>query len=194
MDPQVTLTMPILPGIDGVEKMSKSLDNFIGISDPPREIFGKTMRIPDGLIHDYFLLTTDLPAAELAAIKVQLADPSTNPSLVKRRLARTLVTLYVSEDDAWNAEREFDRMFKEKEAPEEIPECALAAPDGTIGIIQLLTESGLVPSKSEARRMIEHGAVSIDGAKVADQHAVVALRDSVVVRVGKRGFRRVRRA
>ena len=194
VDPQVTITMPILVGTDGVEKMSKSLDNSIGFNEPPREIFGKTMRIPDALIYDYFLLATDIPAGELAATKLELADPATNPSTVKRRLARTLVTLYHSAGDAVNAEREFNRMFREKESPEEIQETTVNAPEGRIGIIQLLAEAGLVPSRNEARRMVEQGAVSVDGVRIADQNAAIDITAGVVVRVGKRGFRRVRPA
>ena len=194
VEPQVTLTMPILAGTDGVEKMSKSLDNFIGINESPRDIFGKTMRIPDALIYDYFLLATDIPAADLAAIKRELGDPATNPSTVKRRLAATLVTLYHSPDDAENAEKEFNRMFREKESPEEIQESALDAPGGRVGIIQLLCDTVLVPSKNEARRMIEQGAVSVEGVRITDQSAVIDITAGVVVRVGKRGFRRVRPA
>jgi tyrosyl-tRNA synthetase len=194
VEPQVTITMPILVGTDGVEKMSKSLDNFIGFNESPREIFGKTMRIPDALIFDYFLLATDTHADELAAIQRELADPATNPSMVKRRLAKTLVTLYHSDEDAASAEKEFNRMFREKESPEEIQEAALRAPGGRIGIIQLLADAGLVPSRNEARRMIEQGAVSIDGVRIQDQNAVMDITAGVVVRVGKRGFRRVRPA
>ena len=194
IEPQVTLTMPILPGTDGVEKMSKSLDNYIGVNEAAREIFGKTMRIPDGLIYDYFLLTTNVTADDLAAIKKELADPSTNPSTLKRRLARTLVALYHSENEAANAEKDFNRMFKEKEAPEEITEVALSAPEGKMGILQLLTDAGLVGSKSEARRMVDQGAVSVDGVKINDQHAVVSIAGGVVLRVGKRGWCRIRQA
>jgi tyrosyl-tRNA synthetase len=194
VEPQVTITMPILVGTDGVEKMSKSLDNFIGINESPRDIFGKTMRIPDALIYDYFLLATGIPAGELAAIKLELADHATNPSTVKRRLATTLVTLYHSAGDAVSAEREFNRMFREKESPEEIQEAALSAPGGRIGIIQLLSDAMLVPSRNEARRMIEQGAVSVDGVRIADHTAVIDINAGVVVRVGKRGFRRVRPA
>jgi tyrosyl-tRNA synthetase len=194
LEPQVTLTMPILPGTDGVEKMSKSLDNYIGISEPPREIFGKTMRIPDALIYDYFVLTTSVGAAELQAVKSRLADAKENPSRLKRQLARTLVALYHDADAAEAAEREFDRMFKEKEAPEDIPEVRLTVDGSSAAILQILTEAGLVPSRGEGRRMIEQGAVSVDGTKVTDVNAVIAIAEGVVVRVGKRGFRKVRPA
>jgi len=191
IDPQVTLTMPILRGTDGVEKMSKSLDNYIAFNDTPRDIFGKTMRIPDTLIQDYFLLATEVPAAEVAAIGRQLADPSTNPSILKRRLARTLVEQYHSAADAQSAEAEFDRMFRDREAPGEIPEAAVTAPGGRAPIVGLLVEAGLVPSKNEARRMIDQGAVSVDGARVSDQNAIIDCSRGVVVRVGKRNFRHV---
>jgi tyrosyl-tRNA synthetase len=194
VEPQVTLTMPLLVGTDGVEKMSKSLDNFIGFNESPREIFGKSMRIPDSLIYDYFLLATDTPAVELAAIRRELDDPATNPSAVKRRLARALVTLYHTKGDAESAENEFNRMFREKETPDEIQEAAVNAPGGRITLVQLIAEAGLVPSKNEARRMIEQGAVSVDGARISDHTAVIDISGGAVVRVGKRGFRRVRPA
>jgi tyrosyl-tRNA synthetase len=186
--------MPILAGTDGVEKMSKSLDNYIGINDPPREIFGKTMRIPDTLIVDYFTLTTDVSASELAQIRKELADPNTNPSLLKRRLARALVTLYHNAGAAAEAEREFDRMFRDREAPEDIQEATVNAANGGVGILQLLVETNLVGSKSEARRMIDQGAVTIDGTRVSDQNTTVMIGEGIIVRVGKRNFRRVRRA
>jgi len=183
--------MPVLPGTDGVEKMSKSLDNYIGITDPPREIFGKTMKIPDSLIYDYFVLTTAAGSEELAAIKKELESANVNPSHLKRRLARTLVAQYHSPGEAEAAEREFDRMFKDREAPDEMPEHAVNAPGGVIGIVPLLLESSLVASRNEARRMIEQGAVSVDGNRITDQNASITIGGGIVLRVGKRGFRRV---
>jgi tyrosyl-tRNA synthetase len=194
VEPQVTITMPILVGTDGVEKMSKSLDNYIGLNESPREIFGKSMRIPDALILDYFILATDTPSAGITSIRTELADPATNPSTVKRRLARALVTLYHSAGEAESAEHEFNRMFREKESPETVQEAAIAAPGGRLGIVQILAESGLVPSKNEARRMVEQGAVSVEGVKISDVNAVIDITAGVVIRVGKRGFRRVRPA
>jgi tyrosyl-tRNA synthetase len=194
LDPQVIITVPILVGTDGVEKMSKSLDNFIGFNESPREIFGKTMRIPDTLILEYFVLATDVPPGDIEVIRQQLADPSTNPSMLKRKLAKSLVTLYHSAEDALNAEKEFNRMFRDKESPDEIEESSLRATDGRIAILQLLTDAGLVPSRNEARRMIDQGAVSVNGARISDQNAVIDITAGVVVRVGRRGFRRVRPA
>lgn len=194
MEPQVAITLPILAGTDGVEKMSKSLGNFIGLNEPPRDIYGKTLSIPDKLIYDYFLLTTNVTNAELEHIRRALHDPQTNPRDLKRRLARELVTLYHSAEAAQAAEAEFDRVFVKKDVPNEIPEVALAAHGGGIDIIELLTATKLVASKGEARRMIAQGAVSINGERVADEKAFIPLQADIVVKVGKRKFMRVRRA
>ena len=121
-EPQVILTMPILVGTDGVEKMSKSLDNYIGISDSPKEIFGKTLSIPDKLIYQYFELVTDVPKQELAEIKSSLENVKTNPRDIKRQLARTLVRMYHSQASAEEAEKEFDKIFIQKSIPDNIEE------------------------------------------------------------------------
>lgn len=192
MDPQVIVTMPILVGTDGVEKMSKSLDNYIGIDESPRQIYGKVLSISDNLVYDYLLLTTAVPAEDLARIKAQIDDHSSNPRELKRRLARDLVTLYHSPEAAVAAEEEFDRIFVRKELPEDIPEVLLGIAQNKIGIIRLLTETGMVSSNSEARRLIEQGAVSVDGERVVDAEASVMIGNSVVLKVGKRRFVRVR--
>jgi len=193
MEPQVAITLPILVGTDGVEKMSKSLDNYIGINESPREIYGKTLSIPDTLIYDYFLLTTNVSPAELQEIKAALEDGRTNPRDLKRRLARELVTLYHSAEDARMAQEEFDRIFVKKDLPNEIPKTTVQTENGSIGIIDLLTSAKLVSSRGEARRMIEQGAVSINGVRVPDDKAMVAVRGEVVVKVGKRKFMRIKR-
>jgi tyrosyl-tRNA synthetase len=194
MEPQVALTMPILPGTDGVDKMSKSLDNYIGISESPQQIYGKTLSIPDTLIYDYFVLATNLPDSDLASIKAEMENPSNNPRNTKRRLARELVALYHSREAARLAEEEFDRIFVKKDLPDDVPDRAVSAEGGTIGIIKLLTEAGLVSSNSEARRMVDQGAVSVDGTKIVDPNALVNLERSVIVKVGKRRFARVSKA
>ncbi len=193
MEPQVAITLPILVGTDGVEKMSKSLDNYIGINESPREIYGKTLSIPDTLIYDYFLLATNVSPAELQQIKAALEDGHTNPRDLKRRLARELVTLYHSAENARMAQEEFDRIFVKKDLPNEIPETTVQTENGSIGIIDLLTSAKLVSSRGEARRMIEQGAVSINGVRVPDDKAMVAVRGEVVVKVGKRKFMRIKR-
>jgi len=190
-DPQVTLTMPILPGTDGVEKMSKSLDNFIGISEPPQQIYGKTLSIPDTLIYDYMQLATEIPPPELAEVKRQLERGSVNPRDLKRRLARELVTLYHDAAAAQAAEDEFDRIFKKKDIPDEIPEVRVTTEGGSASIIRMLVEAGMVKSNSEARRLVEQGGVSIDGVRVDDPAATIILNNPVVLKAGKRQFARI---
>jgi len=191
---QVALTMPILPGTDGIEKMSKSLDNYIGITESPREIYGKTLSLPDNLIYDYFVLTTDVSVDDLREIKRRITDAKTNPRDLKRRLARELVALYHDPQAATMAEEEFDRVFVKKELPDDVPEFSMAFADSEIGIMNLLTETKLVASKSEARRLIEQGGVSVDGERIADHNATIRLDKDVTLKVGKRKFVRVHRA
>lgn len=191
LEAQAILTMPILPGTDGVEKMSKSLDNYIGINEPAREIYGKTLRIPDSLIYSYFELATDVSNKDLKEIKRKLEDKSTNPRDLKRRLARAIVELYHSADAAKKAEEEFDRIFIEKSVPDEIEEFKL--PSGIKDIVTLLLQSKLATSKSDARRLIEQGGVSINGEKVLDPTNGLPKEGEFLVKVGKRRFLKVRR-
>jgi tyrosyl-tRNA synthetase len=193
MEPQVTITMPILPGTDGVEKMSKSLDNYIGISEPPSQMYGKTLSIPDTMIQDYFVLATDVSAADLAEVKKALAEKTVNPRDLKRRLARELVRMYHSAESARAAEAEFDRVFVKKDMPDNLPEVALTLAEGSIGIVRLLTEAGFAASNSDARRLITQGGVSLDGQRITDPHAEISLEKSVVLKVGKLRFARVSR-
>ena len=186
--PQVILTMPLLVGTDGVEKMSKSYGNYIGISDTPGEIFGKTLSIPDNLIYTYFELGTDIPGTELAEIKEQLSNSVINPRDIKRKLARTLVTVYYNEEAAMNAESEFDKIFIKKEIPDDIPEIVMEPGNNSITIIDLLIETKLAPSKSEARRLIQQGGVSINGEKISDFNFIVNLKNENIIKVGKRRF------
>ncbi len=189
-EPQVILTMPILPGTDGVDKMSKSLDNYIGISDSPKDIYGKTLSIPDTLIYEYFVLATSVANEELAAIKQHLADPAVNPRDIKRRLARTLVGMYHTQEIAQRAEDEFDTIFIKKDVPDDIPERPMAKTDG-VNIVQLIVDTALAESKSEARRLVEQGGVSVNGEKIADPKALVAILDTAILKVGKRKFLKI---
>jgi tyrosyl-tRNA synthetase len=198
LEPQVIITMPILPGTDGVEKMSKSLDNYIGVSEPPQEMFGKTMSIPDTLILDYFTLATGVPAADLEEIRGGIAS---RPYEMKRRLARTIVGLYHGDGEAARAEEEFARRFTPargkdwtEQLPSEIPDARISAAGEELGVIALLTESGLAASRSEARRLVEQGGVVIDGRRISDWNATVSLAAPVIVKVGKLKFARVSRA
>jgi tyrosyl-tRNA synthetase len=191
-EPQVIITMPLLVGTDGVEKMSKSLDNYIAFNDPPFEMYGKTMSIPDELIYDYFLLTTDLSPTEIENIKKQLNDPRVNPRDLKRRLAWELVRMYHGVEEANKAQEEFDKIFVRKEIPEELEEFEIEQGDGKIRIVELLVQTGLANSKSEAKRLIQLGGVSIDGVKINDIDATVELDKSFVIKVGKRKFLKIK--
>ncbi len=194
--PQVVLLTPILPGLDGVEKMSKSLGNYIGISEPPEEMYGKVMSIPDSLMPTYFELCTDLPLEEVRAIEQGLRSNRLHPRDVKRRLAREIVAVWHGEEAARRAEDEFDRVFAREELPSEIPEVHLPAGEldnqGRIGVVPLLRRLGLATSNSEARRLVTQGGVSVDGRRMVDPEALVSVRTGTVVRVGRRRFARVR--
>jgi tyrosyl-tRNA synthetase len=190
-EPQVILTMPILPGTDGVEKMSKSLDNYIGISDSPKEMYGRTLSIPDKLIYDYFLLTTNVVHEELTDIKHTLDGQSTNPRDLKRKLARTIVAMYHSQDAATAAEEEFDRIFVKKDVPDVIEEFRLPAGSAGGNIVSLLAETKLAASKGEARRLIEQGGVSLDGTRINDSNYELTVEQPAVLKVGKRKFLRL---
>jgi len=174
-----------------VEKMSKSLDNYIGINETPREIFGKTMRIPDSLIYPYFELASDTPNKELKEIKKQLQNKEINPRDIKRKLARNLVRLYHNEEAAAKAEEEFGRIFVEKRLPDEIREFRLKSGNGLPNVGSLLTASQLASSKGEARRLVEQGGVSIDGEKVTDVNAPIPKKKEFILKVGKRRFLKV---
>ncbi len=190
-DPQIVLTVPLLVGTDGVEKMSKSYDNYIGISDSPKDIYGKTLRIPDPLIYTYFELTTDVPNKELASIKKQLGDGKTNPRDLKRRLARSLVELYYNAETAQKAEEEFDRIFIDKSLPDNVEEFRVKSENGALTVSTLLVEAKLASSKGEARRLIEQGGVSIDGERVSDFNAPLPPKSEFILKVGKRRFLRI---
>lgn len=189
-EPQVILTMPILVGTDGIDKMSKSLDNYIGISDSPKEIFGKTLSIPDKLIYQYFELVTDISKQELIEIKSSLENDKTNPRDIKRQLARTLVRMYHSQTSADDAEKEFDKIFIQKSIPDNIEIYTISA---QMGITGLLVEAKLAASKGEARRLIDQGGVSIDDERVTDPNLLLPDKEEFILKVGKRRFLKIKR-
>lgn len=191
MEPQVILTMPLIVGTDGVEKMSKSYNNYIGISEKPNEIYGKTLSIPDTLIFNYFELATDVCREKLAEVKSKLVDKNFNPRDLKRELARNLVTIYHSAEAAIQAEEEFDRIFIKKDLPDEIEEFSIDTGMTGINIIDLLSLVKLVSSKGEARRLVAQGGVSIDGEKIMEISTSVIVSSPVVLKVGKRRFIRL---
>ncbi|HMN25505.1 MAG: tyrosine--tRNA ligase [Ignavibacteriaceae bacterium] len=187
IEPQVILTMPLLVGTDGVEKMSKSYDNYIGISDEPSQIFGRTLSIPDNLIYQYFELATNVSNQMLAEIKSQLADGDANPRDIKRELARTLVTMYHNKEAAEIAQQEFDNIFINKGLPDEIEEFNIGDKK-EINILDLIILVNFAPSKAEARRLVLQGGVSLDGNKINDIHSSISVSAGMILKVGKRKF------
>ncbi len=185
-EPQVVLTLPVLEGIDGVQRMSKSLGNYIGIDEAPEEMFGKTMRIPDKLIYSYFELVTDVSLEELEEIKRQLQDPSVNPVTLKRRLARKIVSMYHGDEAAARAEAHFDLIHKQHQVPEDIPEFRLSAEPRRL--IDVMVEAGLAKSSGEARRLIRQGGVKLDGETVKDELMEIRAEGEKILKVGKRKF------
>lgn len=192
MQPQVVLTMPLIVGTDGVEKMSKSYNNYIGISESPQNIFGKTLSIPDKLIYNYFELATDVSNKDLAKIKEKLNDKNYNPRDLKRELAKILVTMYHDKKVAENAEQEFDKIFIKKEIPDEIPEFKINNSENQINILDLITQINFASSKGEARRLVIQGGVSIDGEKISDISEMISLDKEKILKVGKRKFIRIK--
>jgi len=187
LEPQVILTMPLLVGTDGVEKMSKSLDNYIGITDEPSQIFGRTLSIPDILIYTYFELATNISSNRLEELKAQLNDKNINPRDLKRELARTLVTMYHNQEAAESAQKEFDNIFINKGLPDEIEEFSIGN-NKEINILDLIVLVNFAPSKGEARRLVQQGGVSIDGEKINDSHQIIFLKSGMILKVGKRKF------
>lgn len=187
LEPQVILTMPLLVGTDGVEKMSKSLDNYIGITDEPSQIFGRTLSIPDNLIYTYFELATNISNNRLEELKAQLNDKNINPRDLKRELARTLVTMYHNKEAAESAQKEFDNIFINKGLPDEIEEFSIGN-NKEINILDLIVLVNFAPSKGEARRLVQQGGVSIDGEKINDSHQIIFLKSGMILKVGKRKF------
>lgn len=196
-EPQVIMTLPILEGLDGTQKMSKSLGNYIGIDEPAQTIYGKTMSIPDTLILRYMELATAIPRGELAELREGLAGASVHPRDAKMRLAGTLVAQYHSVEAAEEAARKFSETFSERvfpaDAPIFVPPADALDEDGSIRIVRLLTLSGAAPSSSEASRLIRQGGIRIDGEPVSDRDFRVRLEGERQVQVGKRRFIRVLR-
>ncbi|MFQ6612023.1 MAG: tyrosine--tRNA ligase [Fidelibacterota bacterium] len=188
-DPQVIITLPLLEGTDGIEKMSKSYGNHIGLTDSPENMYGKAMSIPDTLILKYFLLGTDADSQTLERVERQLNDPTVNPRDIKRELARSLVTLYFDQDTAVKAEQHFDRVVVQKDLPEEINEIIL---DTVRPLVDVIFESGLTKSKGECRRLILQRAVKLNGETISDSSCQLTPGEEVVIKVGKRRFLKVK--
>ena len=184
------LTLPVLEGLDGKQRMSKSIGNYIGIDEDPKEMYGKTMSIPDELIYRYFELVTDVDQKTLDEIKAKLEDSKTNPRDLKMQLAYTLVRMYHGEEAAEDASAEFKKVFVKKDIPDEMPEMKFT--QAQMRIDELLLTTKTANSKSEARRLITGGGVSVDGQKITDPFFTVDLKDGQILKVGKRKFVRIR--
>lgn len=193
MSPQVCLTLPLLEGLDGVQKMSKSHGNYVGLTEEPAEMFGKVMSIPDALMVKYYRLCTALPVLEIDTLERDLASARLHPNAAKRRLAREIVEIYHSPQDALDAEAAFDRVFKSHEAPEDVAEFAVSIEGEEVYLPALLKDAGLVPSNAEGRRMIAGGGVRVDGRQLPPD-ALTLPRAQVaeaVIQVGRRRFVRI---
>jgi len=196
-EPQVVFLMPLLIGLDGKEKMSQSLGNYIGISEPPDQMFGKVMSLPDELMTHYFVLCTDVPLDEVQSLERDWREGQVNPRDVKRRLAREIVALYHGQEAAARADEQFMRIFSQRELPTEAPEAAipmhLLRADGTILLAALIAAIGLAPSNSEARRLIQGGGVELDGQRIHDPNARFTPNQLAgrLLRVGKHRFARL---
>ncbi|BCJ88101.1 tyrosine--tRNA ligase [Effusibacillus dendaii] len=187
---QIAIMMPILEGLDGVQKMSKSLGNYIGINESPNDQYGKTMSIPDELMVKYFELVTAVPVQEIDRIRKGLAEGTLHPRDVKMRLAREIVGRYHGLEAANVAEEYFKTVFQQGALPADIPEVSYHA--GTVWIVKLLTDLKLCPSSGEARRMIQQGAVKLNGEKISDVDTQIEVQDGMIFQVGKRKFAKIR--
>lgn len=191
--PQIAITMPLLEGTDGVKKMSKSLGNYIGIYEEAKEMYGKTMSIPDEMIIKYFELVTDVHPDEIDEMKKAMAEDRVNPRDLKMKLAREVVTLYHTADDAVMAEEAFKSLFQKKDIPDDIEEKEIGmdmAEEGLFFLPKLLVDLKMAPSGSEARRLIKQGGVKINAEKVEEER--IALKDGDVLQAGKRKFAKIK--
>ena len=191
VEPQAIITCALLVGTDGKEKMSKSYDNYIALNDFPNDMYGKILSIPDELIATYFKYTAFYSNQQVEEIRAGLADGTLHPRDTKRLLARQVVARYTSEKTAQKAEEEFDRIFIQKAAPEQMESFTLTDP---MTVVDVMVAAGLAPSKGEARRLIQGGGVSIDGNKIGDQNAACDVAGEAVLKVGKRRFVRLVRS
>ncbi|WP_050803006.1 MULTISPECIES: tyrosine--tRNA ligase [unclassified Paenibacillus] len=194
---QVAIMMPLLEGLDGVNKMSKSLGNYIGIDEAPNEIYGKAMSVPDELMLKYYELATDLSHDELSALRSGIEDGNVHPRDAKMRLAATFVRMYHGEEAASEAERHFVTVFQQRALPDDIEEVELAAgelEEGGIRLVKLLVTLGLQATNGEAKRSIQQGGVRLNEEKVTDPNASVEVKDGDILQVGKRKFAKIKLA
>jgi tyrosyl-tRNA synthetase len=196
-EPQVIMTMPLLEGTDGAQKMSKSLGNYIGITEPPSQIFGKTMSIPDALMIKYYKLLSGLPKEEINNISEGVKKGTIHPRDAKKKLAKIFVATFYSPKEAELAESEFENIFKQGQLPTNISRVAINPADinsdGTIWLPKAMDIAEIVDSTSEAVRLIEQGGVEVDGAQVKDKNTKIKLDKDVIIKAGKRRFVKILR-
>jgi tyrosyl-tRNA synthetase len=185
--PQQILLVPLLIGTDGTQKMSKSLGNYIGVDEPPQEMYGKVMSIPDSIMLDYFELLTDVSDEEIAEYKEKMSSGEINPMVIKKRLAFEIVSQFHGIKEAQQAEEYFTRVFQKREAPEEVVPLTELAGDN-VALTVALARAGLAKSRSEARRLLEQGAIEINGRKVTEDLALSSIAKGSIIKVGKRRF------
>jgi tyrosyl-tRNA synthetase len=197
-EPQDIITLPLLEGLDGVEKMSKSLDNYVGITEPPREIYGKIMSISDPLMFRYYELLTDVPLSQIDKWKKDIKAEKAHPKDLKSRLAESIVTDFWGKKEAEQAAEEFERVFKHKEIPSKVEDIEVHVKDkakaADYPLIDLLVEQNIFPSRGEAKRMIRQGGVYLDGQRIADLNLKVNLpkEKGLILKIGKRKFYRLK--
>ena len=190
--PQIVLTLPVLPGLDGVQRMSKSLGNYIGVAEPPREMFGKVMSLPDGVMLLFWRLVTDAVGDEIEQIERELADSAVNPMTVKKRLARRIASMYHGAEAGGQAQADFEAQFSRKEVPDDLEEFgrdAVLATQGhapAVTIVEFIVASGIAPSKGMARRLVEQGAVSLGGVKIHDVSLRPDLDRDEILKAGRK--------
>lgn len=191
MEPQCILTLPLLVGLDGVNKMSKSLGNYIGLTDPPNEIFGKSMSVPDEMMHDYLVLALSKPEAEADRLLADVEEGRLHPRDLKASIGEQLVARYHGQDAGKAAREHFDRVFKEGQLPDTIEEVTVASEDGKLWTPRIMVSAGLAKSNGEARRLIQQGGVSVDGEKLTTPETHLPT-GNYLFKVGKRNFKQIK--
>ena len=186
---QCVLTLPLIEGLDGVQKMSKSLNNYVGIDEPAREMYGKIMSLPDELMWKYYSYILCEEEASIDQMRSDVSRGAVHPRAAKDQLAQAIVTRFINEEAAAEAAAEFTRIFAEKALPTDIPEIVVAAAE--VGLLTLMVQAGLAKSNGEARRLVKQGAVRIDEERISDERAVIIPQEGMVIRSGKRGFAKV---
>ena len=188
IEQQVILTLPVLEGLDGKQRMAKSLGNYIGIDDLPNEMYGKIMSIPDNLILKYFTLVTDYSLKQLKDVEKRLSDPDVNPMSIKKELARTVVAMYHSQEDAYSSGETFTQVFSKKELPEDIKEIHVDKVVESLLLVKLLADNNIVKSNGEGRRLIKQGAVRVNDNKISDINFQLEPSGKFIIKVGRRRF------